>query len=156
MISPRLSVFCSAAVIAAACGGSSGPATHFTATLAGGNEVPATTSTATGTATFDLSGTTVTYTVNYSGLSGPPTGSHIHVGASTVAGPVVIAFSGLPTTAAGTFTGTFAQADIHAQTSPVIATLDDLLAQMRSGNTYVNIHSTVNPGGEIRGQLAGQ
>lgn len=141
-----------AAILAAACGSSSAQ-TSFSANLAGANEVPATTSSGTGTATFTLNGTTVSYTITYTGLSGAPSASHIHVGATTVSGPVVVAFSGLPTTAAGTFSGSFTQADIKAQTNPVINTLDDLLAQMRSGNIYANIHSQANPGGEIRGQL---
>jgi hypothetical protein len=148
----RLSAFVPAIILAAACGGSSGPATNFSATLSGANEVPAITSTATGTATFTLSGTTVNYTVTYSGLSGPPTASHMHVGAAGAAGGVVVPFSGLPTTASGTFTGSFTQADIKPQTTPVINTLDDLLVQLRAGNTYTNIHTTANPGGEIRGQ----
>ena len=153
MVTTRFSAFVSAAILAAACG-SSGPATNFSATLAGANEVPATTSTATGTATFTLSGTTVNYTVTYTGLSGAAKSSHLHVGSTTVAGPVVVAFSP-PATASDTFSGSFTQADIKAQTSPVINTLDDLLVQMRAGNTYANIHTAANPGGEIRGQLAG-
>jgi hypothetical protein len=32
-------------------------------------------------------------------------------------------------------------------------TLDDLLEQMRAGNTYVNVHTKAHPGGEIRGQI---
>jgi hypothetical protein len=76
----------------------------------------------------------------------------MHVGAAGAAGNVVIPFSGLPTTPSGTFTGSFTQADIKPQTSPVINTLDDLLVQLRAGNTYTNIHTTANGGGEIRGQ----
>lgn len=154
MVTTRLSTIVSAAALAAACG-SSGPATNFSATLTGSSEVPANTSTATGKATFTLSGTTVNYTITYTGLSGPPAASHMHVGASTTpSGPVVIPFSGLPTTTSGTFSGSFTQADIKVQTSPAIVTLDDLLGQMRAGNTYTNIHTSANPGGEIRGQNA--
>ena len=32
-------------------------------------------------------------------------------------------------------------------------TLEDLVAAMDSGETYVNIHTTQNPDGEIRGQV---
>lgn len=34
-----------------------------------------------------------------------------------------------------------------------IADLEDLLAAMEAGNTYVNVHSIANRGGEVRGQL---
>ena len=32
-------------------------------------------------------------------------------------------------------------------------TLEDLLEAMDSGETYVNVHTDLNPGGEIRGQI---
>jgi hypothetical protein len=156
MVRTRFLAFVPAALLAAACGGSSSPttpATNFSATMNAASEVPPTTSTATGTATFVVVGTTVNFTVTWNGLSGPPTAGHIHVGATTVAGPVVVPFTGLPATASGTFSSSFTQANIKPQTNPVINTLDDLLVQMRAGNTYANLHTTANPGGEIRGQL---
>ena len=153
----RLSAVILAATLAA-CGGSStsGPATNFSATLSGANESPATTSTATGTATYSLSGTTLTYTVTYTGLSGPPTGAHIHVAATGFNGKIIVPFATVPSTTAGTFSGTITAADITPQTTPIaVATFDDLLVQLRAGNTYTNIHTTANTGGEIRGQNIG-
>jgi hypothetical protein len=151
--SAALAVLCIASL--AACGGSS-PSNNFGATLNGASEVPPTTSSGTGTATVTVSGTTATYTVSFTGLSGNASASHIHVGAvgTAVAGNVIVAFSGVPANTSGNFTGTFTSADVKAQTNPPISTFDDVVAQMRAGNTYVNIHSTVNGGGEIRGQLA--
>ena len=32
-------------------------------------------------------------------------------------------------------------------------TILDLVAQMEAGQTYVNVHTVENPGGEIRGQI---
>ena len=32
-------------------------------------------------------------------------------------------------------------------------TFDQLLEKMRAGTVYVNVHTTANPGGEIRGQI---
>jgi hypothetical protein len=34
--------------------------------------------------------------------------------------------------------------------------MEDLVARIRSGNAYVNVHTSNYPGGEIRGQLAEQ
>jgi hypothetical protein len=34
--------------------------------------------------------------------------------------------------------------------------MDDLIAQIRSGSAYFNIHTAPHPGGEIRGQLSVQ
>ncbi len=157
MVKTRFLAFVPAAILAAACGGSSGGATTFSATLNGGSEVPPTTSTGTGTATYTITdtpnGKTVSYTITYSGLSGPPTASHIHIGASTVAGGVVVPFT-LPAglAASGSFSGTFNQDNIKPSTTPPVATMADLLGQIGAGNTYTNIHTTANGGGEIRGQ----
>ena len=146
-----------AAFALAACGGSSGPATHFTATLSGANEVPANASTATGTASYTLNGTTVNYTITYTGLSAAPSGSHIHVGPAGVSGSVVVPFTGLPTTTSGTFSGSFTASNVAAGTAGGVTitagSLDSLLAAMRAGNTYTNVHAAPTyGGGEIRGQ----
>lgn len=145
-----------------ACGGSnssSSGATVFNATLSGANETPPVSGGGTGTATFTLSGSTVNYSVVATGLSGSATGAHIHVGASGVAGPIVVDIAAITPPPAGTsfsIQGSFTAANIKPQTSPTIATLDDLVAQMRAGNTYFNIHTAAHASGETRGQLAGQ
>jgi hypothetical protein len=43
--------------------------------------------------------------------------------------------------------GTFTASDVSA------ISFADLLAAIRAGTTYVNVHTTQFPGGEIRGQL---
>jgi hypothetical protein len=147
--------FIAAAFALAACGGSSGPATHFGATMNGANEVPAKTTAATGTATYTINGTTVNYTVNWTGLSGNATAAHIHVGTPDVAGQVAVPFSAIPKTASGTYTGSFTAADVQAATGGTVSVAkndyDGLVAQMRAGYTYTNIHTALNTGGEIRG-----
>ena len=129
----------------------------FGATLKGANETPPVTVNGTGTATFTVSGTSVTYKITASGLSGNTTAAHIHVGPSTAAGPVVVPF---PAQAIAngpdgsvTISGTFTSADVKPQANPPIKNLDDLLAQMKAGNTYVNVHTAAHPAGEIRGQI---
>lgn len=154
MVKMRIFGVIPAAILAAACGGSSAPANTFSAALNGTSEVPPTTSSGTGTAAYTLSGTTMTYTITYTGLTGKPVASHIHVGSTTAAGPVVLPFT-LPTTltgGSGTFSGSFTTADIKQPPVAGVASLDDLLFQMRNGNTYTNVHTAANGGGEIRGQ----
>lgn len=132
----------------------------FGATLKGPNEVPAVDSKGTGTATFTVSGTSVDYKISASGLSGDATAAHIHVGPSTASGPVVVPFPAKAISNTGngsvTISGSFTSADIKPQANPSIQNLDDLLAQMSAGKTYVNIHTAAHPPGEIRGQISSQ
>lgn len=112
----------------------------FTALLSGASEVPQNNSAGTAIGTLSLEGTNLTYHVTFSGLSAPATGAHIHAPASaTNSAGVVIPFSA-PAATAGTISGT-------ASLTP------DLVADIVNGNAYVNIHTTNNPGGEIRGQI---
>ncbi len=44
-------------------------------------------------------------------------------------------------------------AAFRARAAQGINTIDDAIQAVTGGNAYVNIHTTQNPGGEIRGQL---
>lgn len=156
-----------AAAALVACGsGTKAPSGHFTAQLNGANEKPSPISTSgAGTAdmTLDPTGTSVTWTITATGLTGNATNAHIHIGDPTVAGPVIVDFKAISPPPAGTsttFSGTFTQTNIKNPTSPPlatpIATMDQLIAAIRAGNAYFNIHTATNPGGEIRGQLSEQ
>jgi hypothetical protein len=95
-----------------------------------------------GIATFDPVANTIEVKVFFAGLAAPATASHIHVGAPGVAGPVILS------TVAYTPSATSGSIETPALAFPE-AYIGDLLA----GNTYFNIHNSVYPGGEIRGQL---
>lgn len=117
--------------------------------LSGQNEVPARASNASGSATFTLDGTTVTFSLSVRALNGI-TASHIHSGAAGVNGTIrVTLFSGATTNIADGVlaSGTFTAADVTG------ITFDELLNEMRSGNAYVNVHTTAYPTGEIRAQV---
>jgi len=86
------------------------------------------------------------------------TASHIHVGAAGTNGPVIIPFvhgvlfsspHGCKTVAEGTRTAS----DLNTQASPSITSWNDFVKALLAGNTYINVHTTANPSGEIRGQL---
>jgi hypothetical protein len=155
----RIAGFAAAALLAA-CGGPKGSDTNFVSSLRAANEIPANPSTATASASYTVSGTTVSYAITYSGLSGPPTQSHIHVGGDTVNGGVVVPFSGLPNAASGSFNGTFTGANVAAGSAGGVTItkgdLNSLLTAMRNGQAYTNIHTTARPAGEIRGQILPQ
>ena len=92
----------------------------------------------TATASLDTNTKTLTWTVDYSGLSGPATAAHIHGPADPGANAgIVVPFSGnLASPIKGSATLTDAQ-----------------IAQLEAGKWYVNIHTEANKAGEIRGQL---
>lgn len=81
------------------------------------------------------------------------TAAHIHAGGPDVAGPVMVFLFNGPTTGSG-FSGILASAEItRASAFAGAFNMDSVLTRMRNGTAYVNVHSTANPGGEIRGQI---
>jgi hypothetical protein len=120
-----------------------GQAQTYTANLSSAQEVPSNASTATGYARVFLneSAGTISYRVVFTGLSSNQTGSHIHGPAVRGANAGVIIDTGSTGATSGTLTGT----------SPITPTQ---IAQLRSQQTYLNVHSVNFTGGEIRGQLA--
>jgi hypothetical protein len=94
----------------------------------------------TGTAdvTYDTATKTLSWTVNFDGLTGPSTMAHFHCPAAAGANAGVALMIGTnPTSPAkGTATLTDAQA-----------------ADLQNGLWYINIHTAANRGGEIRGQV---
>ncbi len=148
-------------LFAGACeGDGTGPRQEqFTASLSGQAERqtnPVTTN-ATGTATFTVNGNAVNYTINVSNITGV-TGAHIHGPATTEenAGVLVPLFANAGGT--GTVNGVLAQGSFtSAQINPnANLSMDALLELMRNGRTYVNVHTTANKPGEIRGQIQRQ
>ncbi len=136
---------------------------NFVAHLAGRNEVPAVDTLAQGQVILHVKGndSALTYKLIASNIDGV-TQAHIHCGTEGVNGPVVAFLYGF--NAAGTSSngvlsqGTITNANIIARPSSAacpggVANLGDLLAKIRSGGAYVNVHTLVYPGGEIRGQV---
>lgn len=125
------------------------------ALLNGANERPTPVNTsANGAAVFTRSGISVAYTVTYQGMASIPTGAHIHGPASVtaVAGIVIDLLKQALTSSSGVLTGTFTAADIRGISGEPPIALDSLMTLLRTGNAYVNVHSSTFPAGEIRGQ----
>ena len=107
-------------------------------TLAGDQEVPAVTTAAKGSGTVmvgdDMS---VKGSITTTGITA--TAAHIHMAAAGKNGPVIV-----PMVKSGDSGWTFApDAKMNA----------DQMKAFMAGETYINVHSAANPGGEIRGQL---
>ena len=148
-----------AVAAALACGGSSNTAANvYVANLTSGGEFPTPpnpNANANGTATFTVNAPSVDYVITYANLSGPPVVAHIHPGAAgTANSPIIPSFAGLPTSGtSATFSGTFQATDIKAGAGIAAGDLNALVAMMKAGTAYANIHTQANPNGEIRGQI---
>ena len=126
--------------------------------LTAAQEVPANTSSAIGSMDITYSKETriLTYSVTWSGLTGPVSLMHIHGlaprgFAAGVVHSIITPSNGLATPnatlypATGKFSGTLLADGV------VVKELDLL-----NGMYYMNIHTATNPGGEIRGQIVFQ
>ena len=133
------------------------------ADLNGAEEVPSVSSTGTGELLARISddASSIDYTLSYENLEGATTTqAHIHLGQFSANGGVSTFLCGgggkpaCPATG-GTVTGTIIAADVIGPAGQGIAAgeLDELIAAMRRGVTYANVHTDKHPGGEIRGQI---
>jgi hypothetical protein len=107
----------------------------------------------------------ITYSLSYADLEGTMTQAHIHFGARAQSGGISVFLctnlgNGPAGTQAcppspGTVTGTITPADIIGPGAQGIAAgeFDELVDAIRAGATYVNVHSTLYPVGEVRGQI---
>lgn len=110
-----------------------------------GQENPANSSTATGrgAVSVNAAGTQALVSMNWSGLTGNAVAGHVHTGRSGTNGAIVCDLAP-PAAAAGSVVDrlcTFSPAQITS---------------LQLGTFYLNIHTAVNPGGEIRGQIQQQ
>jgi spermidine/putrescine-binding protein len=127
----------------------------FTAKLTSKEEVPPNDSPATGMAWVKASEKEVGFKINVTDID-KATAAHIHLGEKGKNGPVVVTLfkSDTPTELKN---GTLGEGNVTATNfeGPMKGkALNDLVTAMKNGSTYVNVHTTDIPDGEIRGQLA--
>ena len=138
--------------------------------LSGYEEDPLALST-TGTGSFRLTvdedAQTLTYELSYADLEGAVTQSHIHLGGAAQSGGIsTFLCTNLGNGPAGTqacpaapatITGTITAANVIGPTGQGIAAgeMAELIEAIEADTTYVNVHTTKYPGGEIRSQLDG-
>ncbi len=141
----------------------------FRTLLRGFEEPPAVSSTGEGEfrAHVNAARTAFTYALSYSGLEGEVTQAHIHLGQKGVNGGIMVWLcqtaaapgpEGTPTCPGpneGTVQGRVTGASIVGPTGQGVdpGEFAELLNALGSEVAYVNVHSTRNLGGEIRGQI---
>lgn len=123
-------------------------------------------------ATIDDVAKVIRYELEYNGLEGDVTQSHIHFGQKHTAGGIVVWLCQTSTTQApdsvrtvtplcpantlgGPVRGTIQPFQVLAQSAQGIEAgeFDEVVRAIRAGAAYANVHSTLFPPGEIRGQL---
>ena len=94
-----------------------------------------------GSFSYEIDGSELCYTIAVTGLSTPAVAAHIHLGARNVAGPVVVPL--------------VVPAETSFETSACTTADPALLAAIEADPRayYVNVHTSMNPPGEVRGQL---
>jgi hypothetical protein len=111
--------------------------------------------------------TSFEYELSFQDLEGDVTQGHIHFGQKGVNGGISIWLCGTATNPgptgtpscggprSGMVSRTVSAADVIGPSGQGIdaGEFEEILTAMREGVTYANVHSTRNPGGEIRGQI---
>lgn len=132
----------------------------FRIRLLGDQQSPPVNTTAFGFASVTLiDNTTLRFSVTVCNIVNV-TASHIHVGAAGTNGPVVIPFFSEPTYpfssphgCALLEAGVRTPSDLTVRPEAGINNWNDFVHALETNNTYVNVHTTAHPLGEIRGQL---
>jgi hypothetical protein len=106
--------------------------------LSGSQEVPPLTVTGSGTGMITVAADgAVSGSVKTTGVAG--NAAHIHVGAAGIVGPVIIPLT----------KGAEGEWSVPAGAKLT----EEQMKRYKAGELYVNVHTTANPGGEVRAQL---
>jgi CHRD domain-containing protein len=136
-----------------------GKTTRFVAHLNAAQEAqtPAVVSKASGTGTFRTTDndTKIHFRLSSRGLD-RITQAHIHLAPKGVNGAIVLFLFPVGPGVSGegwSVSGTVTAADVVAPATGTAPTFAEIIAAIRAGNAYANIHTKAYPAGEIRGQL---
>jgi len=118
---------------------------RYIAFLNGANEQTPTTTGAQGLATVTVNGDSIHYRIELSNIDSAFL-AHIHHGAAGSSSGIIQNLYIPPKVSTDlNFSGVLIDS--------TVAVTDVILSQIRADTTYVNVHTKLNPGGEIRGQL---
>jgi hypothetical protein len=168
---PRTRSICISTVLAFSAFGAAGlaQAHDVDSPLQGLSEVPSVATAATGkfSANFDDTNSSIQYRLAYNGLEGDVRQAHIHFGQRKVNGGIMVflcqtSFNPDPTGLAptcpqsGVVNGTLTAANVIGPSGQGVdpGEFAELVAAIKAGAAYANVHSTKFPGGELRAQLS--
>ena len=137
------------------------------AKLQGFQEVPTLSTTGNGRfwAVVDTEANTISYKLSYEGLEGSVVQAHVHLGARAVNGGIMFFLctnagngpAGTPACPApsGEVTGMVTPEVVIGPAGQGVAAGEfaEVVAALRNGSAYANVHSSLYPAGEIRGQV---
>jgi CHRD domain len=145
------------------------PAAHaitFELNLSGAAEVPPVSPAGTGSATVVLEAQTLQISATFSGLTSNTTAAHIHccapLGTNVMVATLLPAFTDFPLgVTSGTYPPHVFDLNMASSYNPAFITAHgglaqaeaDFIAGILGGQSYLNIHTVNNMGGEIRAQL---
>lgn len=157
-----------AVAMGAALAAAQGSGNRYSAALTSSEEVPAVSSGASGTIVLDIDegAGEIRYWLSYSGLNGTVAQSHIHFAQPGVNGGIVLWLCNATATPPagitppacpqeGTVSGTLTADDVLGIGTQQIGAgdLGEAIDFIRKGLGYANVHTSLSPGGEIRGQI---
>lgn len=131
---------------------------RFTANLSGNQETPApgvlTGAFGNATVSIDLGTGTLRWSIDVFNMPSGTNNAHFHVGGPGLAGPTVVNVA-FPAQISNDFnlSGEATAANLTPRADQGIRSWDDFIQSLLGGQMYLNIHSNVNAGGEIRGQV---
>jgi hypothetical protein len=142
--------------------------TRIRTTLTGYQEVPVVSTLAKGRLDLKISraADSIDYTLSYSGLQADVRQAHIHLAQKSVNGPIIVWLCGTATNPApdgaptcpqtGSVSGTITSGNVLAALPAqqlAAGELLEVIAALRAGAAYANVHTAVSTTGEIRGQI---
>jgi hypothetical protein len=132
----------------------------FRADMTGNEEVPPVKTEGSGEFTLQISedGMSITYQLSVEDLTSNILQAHIHLGQRGANGPVVaFLFDARPNGVPGDSLEVEGVITAAKLVGPLQGhKLSDLIAAIRNGNAYANVHTKINQGGEVRGQIVSE
>jgi hypothetical protein len=124
------------------------------AALSGANEVPANTSAARGTftATIDEAANTIQWSLSVPAITNA-TAAHLHTGQAGTNGPIALNLFAAPAGSPAQAVNVSGSSKGSDLVGPLQGNFQEFIRAVKGGTIYVNVHTTGNPGGEIRAQV---